>query len=77
MIIYNRLNGRYYMSEKNATADDLIFTLVRALDMVVKDVARKKRIDPEVLMGRVVSALQVSAKYESLIPNEGGDQKTE
>ncbi len=75
MIIYNKLNGRYYMSEKNATAGNLIFTLVRALDMVVKDIAKKKNMDPEVLMDRVVSVLNASAKCNTLLPdNEGRNQ---
>jgi hypothetical protein len=50
MIIHNKFNGRYFILEKNATAGDLIITLVRALDMVVKDIAKKKGMHPEDLM---------------------------
>ena len=68
MIITNKLNGRYYMSEKNATADELITTLVRALDMVIKDIARRKDIDQKELTERVISVLEASGKSDSLLP---------
>lgn len=68
MIITNKLNGRYYMSEKNATADELLTTLVRALDMVIKDIARRKDIDQKELAERVISVLEASGKSDSLLP---------
>lgn len=68
MIITNKLNGRYYMSEKNATADELITTLVRALDLVIKDISKRNGIDQKELAERVISVLEASSKSDSLLP---------
>ena len=68
MIIHTRFNGRYLILEKNATAGELIVTLVRALDMVVKDIAGNKNMDPEDLMNTVISILEASAKSDELLP---------
>lgn len=68
MIITNKLNGRYYMSEKNATADELITTLVRALDLVIKDISKRNGIDQKELAERVISVLKASSKSDSLLP---------
>ena len=68
MIITNRLNGRYYMSEKNVTAEELLTTLVRALDLVIKDLSKRNGVDQKELAERVISVLRVAAGCDALLP---------
>ena len=68
MIITRNYKGNYNLRAKDVDGRELLQELVRALDMVSKDIAVDQRQRDEVF-GHVIKLLQLSSQVPYLIPD--------